>query len=490
MPNAILENLRPVNLLTVMALAESAGLDVRPWAKCKGGMARAAANPKYCYEWSFIQPKKVAVLNLWYDELPKAGPMLRRINMRTIAARFEAKGSAAVQKVRALKMDHAIETAYRDRLPVRVILCDGDRRRVGSRTKSTVRKRLLDPSPWAVTFYNARTGDCIIRRDAKPIRVKAESRPRRDLLKKAAEKVLQQLRTTLRAYRVDLVSKIEVKSESDVDGFFVELGSFDNPQVSLQIAIDNFSGTSRFWIGFASDAVSVLRSACRSSEIKIFDRHCFESEHSKGKWRLRTPLQTSQLWRPVYERYSEVSSSGFYWGVYGELSDNVALHGADFFVEAFREMANPKGKSSNSRNVNSPEAFPEDEDEALSPEKVIQVRQIKRRNAKHVAALKKLYSCKCQITGNRYTFASTKSDYVEAHHLVPLGREGSDKLSNLILVSAHMHRMLHHAKHKSEIDLSNRKNGRLKIQLNHKSYVITWKPEHDRLVAKANRKSV
>lgn len=469
-----------------MALAESAGLDVRPWAKCKGGTARAAANPKYCYEWSFIQPRKLAVLNLWYDELPKAGPMLRRINMRTIAAKFEAKGSAAVQKVRALKMDHAIETAYRDRLPVRVILCDGDRRKVGSRTKSTVRKRLLDPSPWAVTFYNARTGDCIIRRDVKPIKVKPESVSRRDRLEKAAEEVLHRLRTDLRAYRVKLEPKVQLKAESDVDGFYVKLGSFDNPKVSLQIAIDNFYGKDRFWIGFSSEEVSVLRSASRSAEIKVYDRHCFESEHSKGKWRLRQPFQTSQLWKPVYEHYREVDKRGFYWGVYGDLADNVARQGADFFVEAFLAIANPTAKRSNSGEAEISEPFPNDEDKSLSPKKIIQVREIKRRNQKHVRALKKLYSCKCQITGNRYTFASNKSDYVEAHHLIPLGREGSDQLSNLILVSAHMHRMLHYAKHKTEIDLSKRKNGKLRIELNHKPYVIKWKPEHDRLVSKAN----
>ena len=40
-----------------MDLVKLAGVDVSDWANFKG--KHASTNPKYCYEWSFIEPGKL-----------------------------------------------------------------------------------------------------------------------------------------------------------------------------------------------------------------------------------------------------------------------------------------------------------------------------------------------------------------------------------------------------------------------------------------------
>lgn len=65
--------LQPTEKRKVIDLVRAAGIDVSDWANFEGGKARAAANPKYCFEWSFVEPKKVAVLNLWFEQMKQRG---------------------------------------------------------------------------------------------------------------------------------------------------------------------------------------------------------------------------------------------------------------------------------------------------------------------------------------------------------------------------------------------------------------------------------
>ncbi len=59
----ILTEIKPTCRLLVMDLVRDAGLDVSDWANFRGGKKGAASNPRYCYEWAFVQADKV-VLNL------------------------------------------------------------------------------------------------------------------------------------------------------------------------------------------------------------------------------------------------------------------------------------------------------------------------------------------------------------------------------------------------------------------------------------------
>lgn len=148
-------------------MVRAAGVDVTDWANFKGGAENAASNPKYCYEWSFVEPKKVVVLNLWFESMQaRDGTLVQEHNLREDAHKYRQLLGKGVWAKRSLNMDLAIQTAVRDRLPIRVVVCDGERRDPsGSNTKaSRVQKRLLDPVPWAATAYDWNNGRCTLTR--------------------------------------------------------------------------------------------------------------------------------------------------------------------------------------------------------------------------------------------------------------------------------------------------------------------------------------
>jgi len=152
-----------------MDLVNSAGVDVSDWGSFEGGPARAASNPKYCYEWAFIEPHKLIVLNLWHAALETEGERIfQSLNYRKWAGELEAKGQHATWARRARSLDRACQTAWREKLPVRVIICDGNMRGEGSDEASEVNARELDPTPWAVTSYDWDTGACQVTRGAVP----------------------------------------------------------------------------------------------------------------------------------------------------------------------------------------------------------------------------------------------------------------------------------------------------------------------------------
>lgn len=170
-----LSDIEPKFKPNVIDLVKAAGIDVSDWANCNTYPSR---NPKYCYEWAFVEPKKVVVLNLWYHymEEKKGGIILRNINLRGDAKEIEPSRAH-----RAQMFDEAIQTALKDKLPVRVIVQVGK----PPGTNDTVAKRALDPVPWSITDYDWKTGECTLRRgvhrfvDQFSIRDEAERKPER-----------------------------------------------------------------------------------------------------------------------------------------------------------------------------------------------------------------------------------------------------------------------------------------------------------------------
>ena len=164
-----LEQLRPTKKNRVMDLVREAGVDVTDWGNYKGGSKNAASNPKYCYEWSFVQPKQVVVLNLWHDNLKERhGVVFQALNFRRNARKHRRTLKRAVWEKRARRMDDAVQAAVNDHLPIRVVICAGvirDRNDPDA-VASKVERRLLDPVPWAVTNYEPKTGECILTRGA------------------------------------------------------------------------------------------------------------------------------------------------------------------------------------------------------------------------------------------------------------------------------------------------------------------------------------
>jgi hypothetical protein len=173
-PQQIIEQLRPERHQRLYDILKTGiGLDVSDWSNYKKGLTAPAANPRYCYAWSFTSDS-VVVLNLWHADLKiRDTDLVYELNMRAYAKKLASQTKNAEHQkrpsggaaARARKMDAAISLAAGDGLPLRVIVCsDG---KVGRSTKAKrVNSRKLDPNPWFVESYDAETGKSVLRRGA------------------------------------------------------------------------------------------------------------------------------------------------------------------------------------------------------------------------------------------------------------------------------------------------------------------------------------
>lgn len=167
-----LEEIRPITQSRVYDLVREAGVNVDDWANVKGGLRRAASNPKYCYEWAFIEPGRVVVLNLWHESMMSDGRQIwQEQNPRTYGVDENGVNQASsIFRARARRFESAIKTAFMEQLPVRVIVCDGERRDRSDPNSlaSKVHRRLLDQALWAISKYDPRTGYCVLTRSVEP----------------------------------------------------------------------------------------------------------------------------------------------------------------------------------------------------------------------------------------------------------------------------------------------------------------------------------
>ncbi|WP_339742810.1 HNH endonuclease [uncultured Maricaulis sp.] len=156
-----LEELRPRKKRTTMSVLDELGFDVSDWANYKRGSSWAAANPKYCYEWGFLNPGKLAVLNLWIQNTDISdGRVSQPNNFREDARFWKANGRGADWGKRAAKLDEIMRHAVEEQLPLRVIFLDGTMRdaQAANATTSKVTARDLDPEVWHVASYDFATG--------------------------------------------------------------------------------------------------------------------------------------------------------------------------------------------------------------------------------------------------------------------------------------------------------------------------------------------
>jgi len=159
---SILSDLRPKTKALVFDLVEAAGLDTSDWIVSSNDRRGPKANPKYCYEWSFLQPGKLIILNLWHGNMAEeGGRIVHRENFRSDAEFHRRVSRKSTWAARAARLDDAIQAALRDNLPVRVIVNDGVMRdkRVLDSEPSHVMARELDPQPWTITGYDWATGE-------------------------------------------------------------------------------------------------------------------------------------------------------------------------------------------------------------------------------------------------------------------------------------------------------------------------------------------
>lgn len=155
-----LDKLLPQNRQRVMDLVASAGIDVSDWANFKGGKKSAASNPKYCYEWSFVQQGGPVVLNIWHAHLKEShGLVSVTYNHRKYDPRM---AKISVWASRSKKFDLAIQDAIKHRYSIRMIINEGTRRKPNEAKASHVDFRFLDTLPWSVQSYNWQTGECTL----------------------------------------------------------------------------------------------------------------------------------------------------------------------------------------------------------------------------------------------------------------------------------------------------------------------------------------
>lgn len=163
----ILKDLLPSNKHRIIDLVKDAGVNVNGWSTGRGGDAKAASNPKYCYEWTFLEPNKVLVLNLWFEDIKETDSIISyELNMQRVAKNLAMKPS---WRRRASDMDKNIQIALAQNIPIRVVIQDGDKRKDGDENSvsSKVKKRLLDTEPWSIVSYDNTTGNCVLERGAQ-----------------------------------------------------------------------------------------------------------------------------------------------------------------------------------------------------------------------------------------------------------------------------------------------------------------------------------
>lgn len=179
-----LENLVPHRKEVIYDILQRVNISVEDWHRTRNDteVKDFRSNPQFCYNWSFGSLAEGYVLCLWHGTLQAAGGIpyfaesvldtaseLRRI-ANDPANSTSARSRALDQSIRALNLDAAIRESYERGLPVRVIVCDGDRRSRNELAEkaSAVSRRILDSEPWYVHRHDPVSGECKIVRGVKP----------------------------------------------------------------------------------------------------------------------------------------------------------------------------------------------------------------------------------------------------------------------------------------------------------------------------------
>lgn len=156
-----LSKLKPRKKNLVFDLAEEAGLEMTDWINSSNDARGYKANPKYCYEWTFVEEGKLIILNLWHSNMfVEDGRIVERGNFRADAEYHRTVTRKSAWRKRAQRIDDSLQIALRENLPVRVIINDGKmrKRETIDAEASQVTARELDPVPWTIVNYDWETG--------------------------------------------------------------------------------------------------------------------------------------------------------------------------------------------------------------------------------------------------------------------------------------------------------------------------------------------
>lgn len=178
-------DIKPTTKIRIMDLVRAAGVDISDWENSPLG----ASNPRYCYEWAFVQPGKVVVLTLWYSSIKEfKGSLSYCPSSPNWNTAYVSAGIKAVFERRWRKLVNAVRDAYLQKLPIRAVISDG--LQVRPPGTSQVQRRSLDSAPWWVAEFNDRTGQYTLLRDSRPRVIdqfaidKAKETERRDIMQR------------------------------------------------------------------------------------------------------------------------------------------------------------------------------------------------------------------------------------------------------------------------------------------------------------------
>lgn len=158
---SILDEIRPTEKKNIIDLVSEAGIDVSNWAIYGDGNRPASQNPKYSFEWSFIETGISSVLCLWHNNFTEVdGTIYQHIDFKAIDNQL-----IGIRRTRFRKFRETIKIAFIEKLPVRVVICLSEN---GSFKKAD--KRVLDSEPWTVTSYEENTGQCTLVRGNRHIK--------------------------------------------------------------------------------------------------------------------------------------------------------------------------------------------------------------------------------------------------------------------------------------------------------------------------------
>jgi 5-methylcytosine-specific restriction endonuclease McrA len=118
-------------------------------------------------------------------------------------------------------------------------------------------------------------------------------------------------------------------------------------------------------------------------------------------------------------------------------------------------------------------------DISLRKKRVV-IEQIQR-HTKIAKRLKALYHNECQIC--RFTFAKKNGElYSESHHIIPLGRKGSDRIDNIIILCPNCHRQLHYA----NIKYGKKRANRMFLRISNVKKYVNYHPTHFQALQEAD----
>lgn len=160
-----LASIKPVKSLHIIDLVRESGVDVSAWSNSKRGENGASTNPRFCYEWAFLEPGKVLTLCLWHNQIIETdGELTYGFNLRTQADDLRAIPRRGHIARRALRMDEGIQHVLANNIPIRAIIVDGVTAKLHEVEEKTSRvsRRLLDPEVWRVKHYDLKTGNCVL----------------------------------------------------------------------------------------------------------------------------------------------------------------------------------------------------------------------------------------------------------------------------------------------------------------------------------------